>query len=199
MGLEFSQNDPMPEPGVFGALSVKFGIPAGSGVMEDRDWLAPGAELSNFSRHDNLTEGAMILDLAVGLSIPAWNIMTFRFSLGLSYTRFSWSARDGYYRYAEDAAGNPLPLTASVPAVSMSGTVLSYSQDWLALPLYLRVSLFPTRLFSGVIFCGAGPVLHFWGADNHYARINTVYYGQFIDEAGGGYLLDPEGNSDFPR
>jgi outer membrane protease len=197
MGMEFSQKDPAAGPGGFGALSAKFGIAAHSGVMEDRDWLAPGGKLSNYSRHDNLANGAAMLDLAAGLSIPAWGFITIRFSLGVSYTRFSWSAYDGYYRYGKYSGGVYAPLEDSDPAVLQSGPVVSYSQDWLALPLGLRVSIFPGRLFSGALYYSAGPVLNFVGRDDHYLRVRTGYYGQFIDNANGGYVLEPGGEFRF--
>ncbi|MDR2375101.1 MAG: omptin family outer membrane protease [Treponema sp.] len=198
--MEFSQKDPTGEPGVFGVLSTKFGIPAISGIMEDRDWLASGGKLSNYSRHDNVTNGGIMLDLATGLSIPAWGFMTIRFFFGLSYTYFSWSAYDGYYRYGKTTGGTYpvyMPLTDSDPAVPMSGAVISYSQEWLLLPLGLRISIFPNRLFSGVLYCSAGPVILFSGRDNHYLRINTAYYSQFADETGGGYILESGGEFRF--
>ncbi|MDR3146151.1 MAG: omptin family outer membrane protease [Treponema sp.] len=196
-GMEFAQKNPLEGPGVFGVLSAKFGVPATSGVMEDRDWLSPGGELSNYSQHGNLTDGAMFLDLTLGLSIPAWNLITIRFFSGVSYMRCSWDAYDGYYRYGKSSGGVYEPLTDSDPAVSMSGVVISYSQDWLFLPFGMRISIAPNRLFSVALYYSAGPVINFLGQDNHYMRIRTGYYGQFADETSGGYVLDGGGELRF--
>jgi hypothetical protein len=201
MVLEFSQRDPREGPGFFSALSVKFGLPALSGVMEDRDWVAPGGELSHYSRHDNLTNGALLLDGALGLSVPAWPFLVFRFSFGLSYSRFSWAAVGGYYRYGQTRPGpsGPIyaPLADSDPAYPLSGTVIAYSQDWLFLPFTLGLTIFPGRLFSGALYYGAGPLIKFFGRDDHYLRIGTADYSQFIDESSEGYVLEPGGEFRF--
>jgi outer membrane protease len=198
MSMDFSRRDPSEKIGVFGALSVKFGVPAISGVMEDRDWLASGDGLSHYSRHTGVTDGAVILDLAAGLSVPAWNFMTIRFFLGFSYTRFSWTAHDGYYRYGRNKGGGQYePLTDSDSTVLVSGAVVSYSQDWLFLPFGIRVSIFPDRLFSGDLYYRMGPMVKFLGLDNHYMRNSWKVYGQFADETNTGYALEPGGEFRF--
>ncbi|MDR3147894.1 MAG: omptin family outer membrane protease [Treponema sp.] len=194
LGMEFAQKDPMEGPGIVGVLSAKFGIPAMSGTMEDRDWQALGGKLSNYSWHDNLTEGAVMLDLTLGLSIPAWNLMTIRFFAGISYTRFSWGAYDGYYRYGKKVGSVYDALTDSDSAFAMSGPVVSYSQDWLYLPFGIRISTLP-KVVSLALYYSAGPVLNYLGQDRHYMRVGTGYYGQFIDEMNGGYVL--EGGGEF--
>jgi outer membrane protease len=196
-GIEFFRKDPARKLSLFSAQSVKFGIPMKSGLMEDRDWLSPAGELSNYSRHNNLTGGAMILDLAAGLDVPAWDFLAIRLFLGFSYTRFSWTAHDGYYRYGKYVANIYEPLTDSDSTVATSGAVVSYSQDWFALPFGLRVSIFPGRLFSGALYYSIGPVIKFIGQDDHHMRTATRYYGQFIDEANGGYAHHPWGEFRF--
>jgi outer membrane protease len=201
MGLEFSQKDPLAGLGFFGALSVKFGIPGRSGIMEDRDWLAAGGGLSHYSRHDSLNSGTLFLDLLAGLSVPLGRVLVFRFLLGPSYTHLSWNAYDGYYRYGKNVGTNfnPIyqPLEDSDPAIPISGAVISYSQDWFFLLFDFSLLLFPDRFFSGTLFFNAGPVLKFAGWDDHYMRINTGFYGQFADEINGGYVLEPGGEFRF--
>ncbi|MDR0641654.1 MAG: omptin family outer membrane protease [Treponema sp.] len=173
--LEFAQRNPLAGLGVFSNLSIKFGIPMESGIMEDRDWMNMTGELTHYSRHDAHSKGALILDLAAGPSIPAGPFLAFRPSLGLSYTRFSWTSRDGYKVYY----GVYSPV---------SGTVVSYSQEWLSMPLGLSLLVFPGRRFSGVLWFQAGPVFKFLGLDNHHSMFH-----QFRDEIRGGYSLEPGG------
>ncbi|MDR3173352.1 MAG: omptin family outer membrane protease [Treponema sp.] len=188
--LEFAQRNPLEGFGGFGALSMKFGIPMGTGVMEDRDWLAsnfPGA-VTHYSRHEALSKGALILDLAAGPSIPAGPLLVLRPSLGFSYNRFSWTSRNGYTHYSSAKA----PLTDSDPKVPVSGTVVSYSQDWFYMPLGLSLLVMPGRRFSGILWFHAGPVLKFLGLDEHH-----LTFTQYRDEIRGGYFLEPGGEFRF--
>jgi outer membrane protease len=196
--LEFAQRNPQEGFGGFGALSLKFGIPMRTGVMEDRDWLAarhPGA-VTNYSLHNALSRAALILDLAAGPSIPLGRFLAIRPSLGFSYTRFSWTGQGGYLHYKEKNTGGYSyvnePLTDSDPKTPVSGTVISYSQDWLHLPLGLSLLVMPGRRFSGMLWFYAGPVLKFVALDNHYLR-----YLQFMDKIRGGYFLEPGGEFRF--
>jgi outer membrane protease len=191
--LEFAQRNPLDRFGVFGALSVKFGIPMGTGAMEDRDWLAPGGALSHYSRHDASGKGALILDLTTGPSIPAGPFLAFRPTLGFSYSRFSWTSKNGYRRYNSGfAGGNDVALKDSDPVVPESGTMVSYFQDWLYMPMGLSVLVTPDRRFSGGVWFYAGPVLKFLGFDEHHRRLT-----QFRDEVRGGYFLEPGGEFRF--
>jgi outer membrane protease len=189
MNLEFSRKDPAAGPGIFSALSVKFGIPGNSGVMEDRDWLTPGGDLTNYSLHNNLSNGTMFLDLLTGLSAPLGQSLVFRFLLGPSYMHLAWTAYDGYYRYSENSS---IPLEDSVPPVPLSGAMISYSQDWFLLICNFSVQLFPNRLFSGILFCNAGPVIRFVAKDDHHEKKSGYY-----DEISGGYTLEPGGEFRF--
>jgi outer membrane protease len=177
--LEFARKDPLAGFGVFSALTMKFGIPMDTGIMEDRDWMNMTEELTHYSRHDAQSNGALILDLAAGPSIPIGSFLAFRPSLGLSYTRFSWTSQDGYTYYY----GTFSPV---------SGTMISYSQDWLSMPLGFSLLVLPGRRFSGALWFYAGPVFKFLGIDNHH---RTFY--QYRDEARGGYSLEPGGELRF--
>jgi outer membrane protease len=196
--LDFAQKNPLAGFGFFSSLSLKFGFPMDSGVMEDRDWQGPAWELSNYSRHKAFSDGALIFDLAAGPSIPIGPFLALRPSLGLSYTRFAWTARDGYFRY-----GNRLPnnkyeaLKDSDPSYSLSGAGVSYTQSCLFMPLGLSLMILPDRLFSGALWFYGGPVLKFAATDEHFFRSNSIYYGQFWDDMGGGYVLEPGGEVRF--
>jgi outer membrane protease len=194
--LEFSQKNPLTGPGIFSVLSVKFGIPGNSGIMEDRDWAGTVKGLTHYSRHDNLNNGTMFLDLLTGFSVPLRQFMVFRFLFGPSYLRLSWSAYDGYYRYGKPEGTSYTLLEDSDLPVPISGAVISYSQEWILLLFNFSALFFPDRLFSGVLFCNAGPMLRFVDRDDHHLR-GSEFYGQFIDEINGGYALKPGGEFRF--
>jgi outer membrane protease len=203
MRLDFGRTDPLGGFGFFSALSLKFGFPMDTGVMKDRDWQGPAGELTNYSQHTAFTEGALILDLAAGPSIPLRSVLVLRPSLGLSYTRFSWTARDGYLRYGKSTGGGYEPLTDSDLPQEATGTVVSYSQDWIFMPIGLSLWILPDHIFSGALWFYGGPMLKFVGMDQHLSRTRTYFqkypngFGQFWDEIIGGYSLEPGGEFRF--
>jgi outer membrane protease len=196
--LDFAQKNPLAGFGFFSSLSFKFGFPMDSGVMEDRDWQGPGWELSNYSRHKVFSDGALIFDLAAGPHIPVGSFLALRLSLGLSYTRFAWTARDGYLRYGNRLSNNKYEaLKDSDPSRPVSGAVVSYTQSCLFMPLGLFLMILPDRLFSGALWFYGGPVLKFAGTDEHFFRNSSTSYGQFWDDMSGGYVLEPGGEFRF--
>jgi outer membrane protease len=201
--LDFGRTDPLEGLGFFSSLSLKFGFPMDSGIMEDWDWQGPAGELTNYSRHTAFTEGAVILDLAAGPSIPLGSALVIRPSLGFSYTRFSWTARDGYLQYGTATGGGYDPLSDSNPPQPATGTVVSYSQEWMFTPLGLSLWILPDRRFSGILWFYGGPMLKFVGMDEHLSRTRTYFqnypngFGQFWDEIIGGYSLEPGGEFRF--
>ncbi|MDR1970901.1 MAG: omptin family outer membrane protease [Treponema sp.] len=192
--LEFARRDPTAGFGFFSSLSVKYGLPLESGNMEDRDWIWPGGRLTNYSHHDNATAGALLADLMLGPSLPLGSSFAARLSLGLSYAHFGWTARDGYLRYGKSVGGDYKykPLEDSDPRVPVSGTVVSYAQDWVFMPMGLSLLLWPNRLFSGSLWFYAGPVFKFLGRDTH-----PVTSTQYRDEMSSGYSLDRGGEFRF--
>jgi outer membrane protease len=202
--LEFARKKPLEGFGLFSSLSFKFGFPMETGIMEDRDWTGPAGELTSYSRHDALNNGAVIVDLAAGPGIPAGPFLALRLSLGLSYTRFAWTARNGYIRQGPSINGVDSPLRDSDPSRPLAGNMVSYSQECLFMPLGLYLSVLPDRLFSGALWFYGGPVLKFVGRDDHLNRTRASFqnnpggdYGQFLDEMTGGYVLEPGGEFRF--
>jgi outer membrane protease len=191
--MEFARRNPLAGFGFFSTLSMKFGFPMVTGIMEDRDWQGPAGEYTNYSRHDALSNGALILDLAAGPSIPIGSILALRPSLGFSYTRLSWTGQDGYRHYGQELGGNNYaPLEDSDPRVPVSGPVVSYSQEWICMPLGFSLQIMPGRRFSGILWFHAGPIFKFQGLDEHH--IKSI---QFRDEIRGGYFLEPGGEFRF--
>jgi outer membrane protease len=193
--FDFSQKRCARHFGFFSALNLKLGFPQPTGYTEDRDWLGSSGELTNYSRHENSADTAVLLDFAAGLDIPVirGSLLTLRISLGLSYTRFSWTAHDGYLRYGKQAGGAYAPLDASDPAVPVSGAVISFSPEWLYLPFGISFQVFPGRLFSGSLSFQAGPVLKYFSEDEHHFRVNTGYPANFQDSITGGYAIQGGG------
>jgi outer membrane protease len=159
--LHFSRINPLERWGFTLGLSLKFGLPGETGVMEDRDWQsADHARLTNFSSHENHTRGAFILDAAAGVTVPFFSRLILGFYLGFSYMYFSWAAENGYYQY-EDTQWTKTPLY---------GPAISYSQEWLVffpgvsltVPFLTRFSFSAGFAATSLLFCSA--------QDDHFQR-----------------------------
>jgi len=135
---EFSRVDMMKKPGFFSSLSFKAGIPAKSGVMEDRDWLLPSSDaLTHFSSHTNKTRQFFAVDADIGVTLPVKQIFYFKPFVSFSWMRFSFAGRDGYGKYPSGK-------------VDFSGSeVIRYKQDWLLLSPGLSAAV---KLFSRLTF-----------------------------------------------
>jgi outer membrane protease len=197
--FEFSKQKPARGRGFFTALDLQFGFPMDTGFMEDRDWLGPRGELTHFSRHDNRAGNAFMLDFSAGLDTPGFlgSLFSLRASFGFSYTAFSWTARDGYLRYAKMSAGAYPPLSEGDPQIPVAGPVVSFSQNWIYMPMGIIVSFLPGRVFSGDLFFLAGPVFKYLGRDEHLLKANTGLYAEYRDDISGGYMIQPGGEFIF--
>jgi outer membrane protease len=193
--LDFSRVNPMEGPGFFTSLSLKFGFPGNTGIMEDRDWMAPEDALSNYSRSDNYTDRALLFDYLLGLTLPLKSFALLNIYWGLSWMSFHWTGRDGYLKYPKDQWGNYLydsPLDDSADEVPMIGPSISYSQDWvftypglsLRIPLPYRFGVEFSFLISPLVFCFA--------RDNHLSAA-----AEYEDYVFGGLCLEPRGNITF--
>jgi hypothetical protein len=160
--------------------------------MEDRDWLGITPGLTNFSKHKATVKSATLLDFSAGLLVPALgSLLSFRLSGGLSYSYFSWAARDGYLQYGQIENGNYLPLTGDDPYVPLTGTIVSYSQEWLTVPLEISILLFPGHVLSGTLSFYGGPGIKYRGLDEHHFNANTKSYSLFTDDNVWVYFIQP--------
>ena len=179
---EFGRSDPMKAAGFFSSLSFKAGIPADSGVMEDRDWLSPSnSDLTRFSSHTNKTDVFIQMDAACGVSLPTNNNLVKLFISG-SWMRFSFTGRDGYGIYNDQ----------SHKEQDFSGeTVISYQQDWLLLAAGFSAgtNLYP---FSFNVSFQISPFTYCAAIDNHLKR-----YTIFRDFTGLGLYIEPSFNMSF--
>ena len=188
--LEFSRKNPTEKLGFYSKLSLKFGFPSKTGYMEDRDWLTADYGLSHFSKHDNYTNSAVLLDFTAGLSIPLFSKLVITPYLGFNYMMYKWTARDGYTQYGSYISDNIYnPWDESLPKTNCYGPVVSYTQDWFifsfgvsaVFPFLERFAVEADFLFSPLIIVNA--------LDDHY--IQSPGGVQFHDEVYGGYMLQP--------
>ncbi len=183
--VEFSRKDPMEKTGFYAKLGLKFGFPANTGFMEDRDWEAANYELSNFSRHDNFTNSALLLDFAAGISIPGFSTVIITPFLGFNYMHYKWTGRDGYLQYASGTNA----WDDSLPKIPCYGPVISYSQNWIIFSAGFSVRYPFLKRFvieGGFSF---SPLILVYALDDHFLRSTKGL--QFHDEVSGGYLLEP--------
>jgi outer membrane protease len=191
-GLDFSRINHMEKWGFFTDLSLKFGFPAETGIMEDRDWNTPEDALSNYSRSDNYTGRALFVDYLLGLTLPLKSFALFKVYWGFSWMSFQWTGRDGYTQYAPVVNNAYLPLDDSASKVSLDGPSISYSQDWLLTYPGLAVYVPLPRRFRVEFSFQISPLVFCFAQDDHLLR-NL----EFRDYVPGGLYLEPRGNIVF--
>jgi outer membrane protease len=130
--LGFSSVMPMEKWKFFSGLSMKFGIPGASGVMEDRDWVSKeNTGLTAYSSHDNITKEFFLLDFSTGLSFPLRNILLIKAYINISYMRFGFYGENGSGMYARSLGNGKYAAIEDNPQeVKFNGTVISYKQEW---------------------------------------------------------------------
>jgi outer membrane protease len=194
--LLFSQRDPRENLGLFGGLLVRFGVSRQTGGVEDRDWLSSiNNDLTHFSSHDNYTEGALLIDFSTGLSFPLEIGPLFKMFIGLSLMRFKWTARDGYYQYAERiSTGIYEPWDNSIEKSPVYGPAIAYSQEWLIFTLgsSLHIPLFD--FFTLGVCFQLGPAVLCKAQDDHLESGNKK---EFLDYISRGFMLEPRGELIF--
>jgi len=189
--MEFSPVKPMERWGLFSGLSMKFGIPAPSGVMEDRDWMSKeNAELTHFSSHDNITKESFLLDFSAGFSFPVRNTLFIKTFVNISYMNFRFSGENGYRQYAREIPPNSgsgiyAPIS-DAPKVPFSGKVINYRQEWLYFAPGVSVGYGYKDFFLAEISFMISPLVLCFDLDEHIER-NL----QFKDNMFGGIMLEP--------
>ncbi|MDR1863564.1 MAG: omptin family outer membrane protease [Treponema sp.] len=167
--LDFARTDPWERWGFFGGVSLKYGFPSKSGIMEDRDWMAEsGNFLTHYSRHDSYSQGALLSDISLGLSFPFFDVLLLKTSIDFSYMYFSWLAQDGFYQYAsKDSGGDYLPWTNDIPKKPLSGPGIIYSQNWFILSPVLAVEVKLSPRFFLDFYVAATPLTFCASIDEH--------------------------------
>jgi outer membrane protease len=180
---QFSRVDKMKGPGFFSSLSFKAGIPADSGVMEDRDWLKPeNSDLTRFSSHTNKTNEFFLLDAAVGFSFPVNSFLYIKEFISASWMRFVFTGRDGYGIYND----------MNQKEHYFSGEkVISYQQDWLLLGIGISTCINILYPFSFEFSFQLSPITYCAAIDNHISR--NIIFRDFT----WGIVLEPSFNMSF--
>ncbi|MDR1869323.1 MAG: omptin family outer membrane protease [Treponema sp.] len=199
--LDFNLANIMSRPGFFSSVSYKTGIPADSGVMEDRDWMSvENRELTNFSSHTNKTGDFYWLDAVVGASVPVKNYFYIKPFLSGSWMRFSFTGRDGYLIYAREKTYNPItgnpetfyPINDKPDEGNLSGNVITYKQDWLLVAAGFSIGTKLLSPFSFELSFQISPLTYCATMDEHLLRSIT-----FRDFTYMGLFLEPSGSFSF--
>jgi len=186
---EFGLIDPMKKPGFFSSLSFNAGIPADSGIMEDRDWQSiENGDLTNFSSHTNKTNMFFQLDAACGASFPTNNNLLKLFISG-SWMRFVFTGRNGHSKYAREkikGSHTYYPIDDNPDEQDFSGKeVIIYQQDWLLLAVGFSAGTNLYPFFFNVSF-QISPFTYCSAADSHLLTDKI-----FRDFTGLGLFVEP--------
>ena len=192
LALNFAQENPLENFGFFTNLSIKFGIPADTGSITDRDWLPEedlNAHLTNFSTNDNFTQNALLLDFNAGISFPIASRFALKLYASVSFMDFSGKGTDGYQKYESD----------NWEKKSFKGEVINYKQQWAIFGLGLSAYFPFATYFALNASFAASPLVYCVAHDTHlYSNITPgATDGQFYDHVSGGFFLEPQGEFVF--
>ncbi|MDR1908484.1 MAG: omptin family outer membrane protease [Spirochaetaceae bacterium] len=186
----------------FARLTVKSGINGNTGFMEDRDWQDDDQTyLTDFSRHDNYTSGALFVEGDLGLGIrpfTRFRSLTLDFLFRVYWSKVSWEARDGYYQHNKvDGIPSAPAWDPDQPRIPVSGAVIDYSQEWLLLAPGFGFDLSFLKSFSLGASLSLSPLI--WGAarDYHFRSRDKSSYDEYEDYPEGGFYLKPEWRLSF--
>ena len=192
VSLDFSQVNPRERWGFFAGLSLKNGIPGISGYMEDRDWASvENANLTHYSKHDNHTREMFLLDARAGLSFPFRRVLLLKGFVNVSFMRFSFVGMDGYGIHAFESGGEDSGVFDSINAPTADkpiwkGTVISYTQEWLAVSPGVSFGYFFHRNFLAELTFLVSPLVFCVDLDEHKTSDD-----QYHDYMQGGLLIEP--------
>jgi outer membrane protease len=187
--FDFRLREPMRRRGFFANATVQAGIPAETGDMTDKDWLAQDNGLSHFSSHSNFTEEAWFLDVKAGMSLPVRNIIRLQFFAAISYMGLKWTARDGYRQYATEIGntGTFRPWDSSISKIEFHGDVISYEQNWWIFSPGISAHIPFLEYFEAGLYLQIAPLIYCSDLDKHYLRDLN-----FTESMWGGFMLEPE-------
>jgi len=190
---EYGPRHPWETHGVHAELSLKYGLPLKTGVLEDRDWLSSkGSFLTNFSVHDAYSRsspadlfagyGSFAARLGAGYSWGIGNRFWLRVYGDVSYTRFSWTAQDGYTQYSPSREE---PWNAGLPKESYSGGAVAYRQNWIIAGPGITVGARFLDRVSASLSGTITPLVYGECLDQHLARNEA----RFWDYPSGGLYI----------
>ena len=180
--LRYSRENRTGLSNFFTNASFKFGIPAYTGRMENRDWLYPERPnfLTHYSVHDNRTRRALLGDFDIGKSFSLYN--DFRLGAFLSYRfmHFYFAASRGSFLYPPGQGGHFYTQDPRILA--------TYRQTWhIASPGLSFYGVF-NQFFDIKLSFRASPFIWASSIDRHLARALTVTN----DSMTGGWFFEPD-------
>ena len=186
--LEAAPVNPEERWGGFSTLSLKFGIPAITGVMEDRDWMSVENDaLTHYSTHDNRTRALFWFDFSAGVSLPLYSVFLLKMYAGVSYMNFAFSGEDGYGKRAVRADdGIYYPIDANFEEYTFSGKVINYTQEWLIFAPGIAFAYHYRKIFAADLFFMISPLILCGDMDEHLTT-----GAQYRDYMKGGLFLEP--------
>ena len=163
--------------GFITALSLKYGLPFKTGIMENRDWDDSRNEnLTHYSVHDSYSQSAFLADLSVGYSWSPKESLAIGLYGEFSYLFFSWSAKYGYSQYAKQISPRQYePWDESLPKIPFSGSVINYYQNWFIFSPGLSLNLKLNRNFLLEGYFNYSPLIFCIARDDHLLRKITFH------------------------
>ena len=168
--------------GAFSDVNLKFGIPAKTGVLEDRDWFDSSENtypywLTHYSEHENKTKAAVLLDFRAGVSFKLNYGLKLSSFLSYSLMFYSWDASSGSYLY---------PWTGGHSYNTSSEKVITYKQQWHIVSPGVSFSGAFNRFFGLELSLKLSPLIWLVSVDDHI-KTNTVY----TDMPRWGFFMEP--------
>jgi outer membrane protease len=194
--VSFGLADIMRRVGFFSSISYKIGVPADSGIMEDRDWWSTENDsLTVFSSHTNKTGDFYKLDALIGVSFPVKSYFYIMPFISGSWMYFSFAGRDGYGKEARKKTSFPAayyPIDDNPYEYTFSGEVIRYKQDWFLIAAGFSIGTKLLSPFSFELSFQISPLTYCAAIDEHLSRRIT-----FFDYTYMGLFLEPRGSFSF--
>jgi len=181
--VSFGLSDIMRRAGFFSSVSFITGVPADSGIMEDRDWMSvENSGLTHFSSHTNKTREFYRLDVFIGVSIPVKSYFYIMPFISGTWMRFSFTGRDGYGKYpwgSESYEGEE---------------VIRYKQDWFLAAAGFSIGTKLLSPFSFELSFQISPLTYCASMDEHLPIIKNPTLTTYLDFTDLGLFLEPGGS-----
>ncbi|MCL2093053.1 MAG: omptin family outer membrane protease [Treponema sp.] len=183
LALDYGPLDPYSQGGLSFGGALRFGIPAFSGTIENRDWVNPLHDrLSHYSRHDASVQQAVLWDLSLAYSFLLRENLAFKVSLDLHAMYFNWIAEDGYIEY-EYFGPQYLPWER----IQVHGPGIRYMQNWFILSPGWKLLVRPAPILGLEGHFSYSPLIYASDRDDHLMTsppktfTGTFVFGQFYD------------------
>jgi len=193
---EYGPQNPLDKFSLYFSIDTKFGMPAITGVVEDRDWdspsLVPGS-LTHFSSHDNKTTSALLINFAAGLSVPLKSRFLLKFSLNLSFMYFKFECWNGYTQYDPNDNWPYEPWNPEWPKTEFSGLGIDYLQFWGIIKPTLGLEWHGDRFTVELAF-SISTFAFCYAQDNHFVRYPPLFSKSYLEN---GFFIEPKCSIDF--